>query len=34
MMAGSAISMTPMLFLFFCLQRYFNNGVIMSGLKG
>jgi multiple sugar transport system permease protein len=33
-MAASVISVLPVLVLFFAAQRYFIQGVVMSGLKG
>ncbi len=34
LMAGTAISVLPMLFLFIYLQRYFIQGIALTGLKG
>lgn len=34
LMAGSLIAMLPVIMLFFALQRYFIEGIAMSGLKG
>lgn len=33
-MAGSVIVLIPRLVLFFLGQRYFVQGIVMSGLKG
>jgi multiple sugar transport system permease protein len=32
-MAGSIISMIPMLIIYFLLQKYFISGIMMSGMK-
>ena len=34
LMAGSIITTTPVLILFAVAQRYFVQGIVMSGLKG
>lgn len=34
LMAGTAVSVLPMLFLFIYLQRYFIQGIALTGLKG
>ena len=34
MLAVSTITMIPILILFFCAQKYFVQGIVMSGLKG
>lgn len=34
LMAASTAMTLPVIFLFFILQRYFIQGVVMSGLKG
>ena len=34
LMMGSVIAMLPSMILFFALQRYFVQGVIMTGIKG
>ena len=33
-MAASLVTMCPLLLLFFLLQRYFIQGVVVSGVKG
>jgi multiple sugar transport system permease protein len=33
-MAASALMLLPILALFFAAQRYFVQGIVMSGLKG
>ena len=33
-MAASLVSLTPVLILFFCAQRYFVKGIVLSGIKG
>jgi multiple sugar transport system permease protein len=34
LMAACVMSTTPIVILFFCAQRYFVQGIVMSGLKG
>ncbi|HEY65376.1 MAG TPA: carbohydrate ABC transporter permease [Caldilineae bacterium] len=34
MMAGAVLSVLPLLLIFFSAQRYFVEGIVMSGLKG
>ena len=34
LMAGTAVSVLPMLFVFIYLQRYFIQGIALTGLKG
>jgi multiple sugar transport system permease protein len=34
LMAAAAVSIFPVLVMFFSAQRYFIQGVILSGLKG
>jgi len=34
LMAASAVIMLPLLILFFCAQKYFIQGVVVSGVKG
>jgi multiple sugar transport system permease protein len=34
MMAGSLISLIPLLIVFFALQRYFVQGIALTGMKG
>ena len=34
LMAASAVVMLPLLVLFFCGQKYFIQGVVISGVKG
>lgn len=34
MMAASLVAMLPLVVLFFCLQRYFIQGIVVSGVKG
>jgi multiple sugar transport system permease protein len=34
LMAGSLIMIMPVLIIFFLAQRYFIQGVVMSGVKG
>ena len=34
LMAASALMLLPILALFFAAQRYFVQGIVMSGLKG
>ena len=34
MMAGSMYSTIPMLLIFFLAQRYFVEGIVLTGLKG
>ena len=34
LLAGSVIIVVPMLIIFFLLQRYFTQGIVMTGLKG
>jgi multiple sugar transport system permease protein len=34
MMAASALMLLPILVLFFAAQRYFVQGIVMSGIKG
>ena len=34
MMAGATISALPMFVLFFCLQKYFLEGVTVGAVKG
>jgi len=33
-MAASAVVMSPLLVLFFAAQKYFIQGVVISGVKG
>ncbi|MBD5479007.1 MAG: carbohydrate ABC transporter permease, partial [Lachnospiraceae bacterium] len=33
-MAGSVLSLVPVLIVFLCLQKYFVEGVAATGLKG
>jgi multiple sugar transport system permease protein len=33
-MAGSVLSLIPVLIVFLCLQKYFVEGVASTGLKG
>lgn len=34
MMAASLVAITPVLVVFFALQKYFERGIVLSGLKG
>ncbi|HEX2035130.1 MAG TPA: carbohydrate ABC transporter permease, partial [Chloroflexota bacterium] len=34
MMAATLVTMLPLVTLFFCLQRYFIQGIVISGVKG
>ena len=34
MMAASMLAIIPVIIVFFCLQRYFTQGIVLSGLKG
>lgn len=34
LLAGSVVIVVPMLIIFFLLQRYFTQGIVMTGLKG
>jgi multiple sugar transport system permease protein len=34
MMAASLVAMLPLVIIFFCLQRYFIQGIVVSGVKG
>jgi multiple sugar transport system permease protein len=34
MMAACVMSTTPVILLFFAAQRYFVQGIVMSGIKG
>jgi multiple sugar transport system permease protein len=33
-MAGSVVSLVPVIIVFLCLQKYFVEGVASTGLKG
>jgi len=33
-MAGSVMSILPIVLLFFATQRYFVQGIVLSGIKG
>ncbi len=34
LLAGAVVLAMPILIVFFLLQRYFTQGIVMSGLKG
>jgi multiple sugar transport system permease protein len=34
LMAASAVTITPMILVFFFFQRYFIEGIALTGLKG
>jgi len=34
LMAGSVLMVVPPVIIFFAMQRYFIQGVVMSGIKG
>jgi ABC-type glycerol-3-phosphate transport system permease component len=34
MMGGSLIAVAPLIVIFFALNRYFIQGVVVSGIKG